>query len=132
MIPPRILIVWSDHWPRALLRAQLLEEGCDAVGAGSFSEALLSPAVDEGRGAVRLIVVDQSTAERVSPDIIDLLRFKHPGTRTLLLARGFGSLPEGPWDSVLRRPVSLGEVAARVREILRPADAAGDRDGTDL
>src|SRR5690242_17989066 len=30
--PPRVLLVMSDHWPRALIRAELIERGLDAVG----------------------------------------------------------------------------------------------------
>lgn len=33
MLAPRVLILQPDHWPRALLRAELREAGYDAVGA---------------------------------------------------------------------------------------------------
>ena len=49
--PPRILVVSAEHWPRALLRAQLDEAGYDAIGAGTLSRALRHPPDDAERAA---------------------------------------------------------------------------------
>src|SRR5439155_26767164 len=55
--PPRIVVVSREHWPRALLRAQLAEAGYDAIGADTLSRALRHPP-DAERGPLRLVVVD--------------------------------------------------------------------------
>src|SRR5215471_7581439 len=54
----RLLLVVPDHWTRVLLRAELLEEGYEAVGATSMEAALSVPKADT-RGPVRLILLDQ-------------------------------------------------------------------------
>jgi len=50
--------VSREHWPCALLRAQLAEAGYDASGAGTLSRALRHAPDDAERGPLRLVVVD--------------------------------------------------------------------------
>src|SRR3954468_17682428 len=58
---PRVLLVMTDQWPRALLRAALRECGYDAVGTRSVAGAARLAAPDEGRGPVGLVVLEQET-----------------------------------------------------------------------
>ncbi len=118
MPAPRILIVWDEHWPRALLRAQLIEEGYDAIGAPSFATAMRYQTVEPERGPVRAIIVDQALAEQRPPRTVEALRALHPQAKVVLLARGFGPLPAGPWDRVVRRPVTIGQLVAVIKELV--------------
>lgn len=122
-VPPRILIVSGDHWPRALLRAELVEAGYDAIGTRDLSGALHYPAVQAGRGPVRLLIVDQVVLEEeenghTAAAALDRLRSLHPAAAFLLLARGTGAPAPGRWDAVLSRPATIGQVVAKVKELV--------------
>lgn len=122
-VPPRVLIVSGDHWPRALLRAELEEEGYDAIGTRDLAGALHYPAVQSGRGPVRLLIIDQTVLEEEEDEqaaeaALDHLRSTHPAAGFLLLARGTGEPAPGRWDVVLSRPVTIGEVVAKVQELV--------------
>ncbi|KPK79239.1 MAG: hypothetical protein AMS25_13340 [Gemmatimonas sp. SM23_52] len=118
MEAPRVLIVSPEQWPRALLRAELLEAGYDAVGSRTLSAALRYPRTEAGRGPVGLIIVDQAVVEREAPDVLERLASKHAGSRCFLLARSSGALPAGNWDAVLRRPQSIRQIVEAVRRVL--------------
>lgn len=105
----------ADQWPRALLRAELTELGYDAVGALDLEHALRYPPSEPDRGPVGLIIVEQSM---LVGDALDLLRKRHGGPPVILLAGGGGPEPPGPWDRVLRRPVSIGEITGVVQTLL--------------
>lgn len=114
----RVLIVSPEQWPRALLRAELLEAGYDAIGSRTLSAALRYPRTEAGRGPVGLIIVDQAVVAREAPAVLERLVSKHAGSRCFLLARSSGALPAGSWDSVLRRPLSIRQVVEAVRRVL--------------
>jgi DNA-binding response OmpR family regulator len=122
---PRVLLILPEQWPRALLRAALREDGYDALGAPGLPAALHYPTASPGRGAVRLILVDQAAlGDADARDLMgDLLR-RHGDALPVLLARARPAVPHTawekglPWLKVIRRPVSLGEVLATVRELL--------------
>ena len=122
--PPRVLVIWSDHWHRASLRAALREIGYDAVGARSVAEAFGYPAFERGRAPVSLIVIE---ADEITGDadraIFERIQRLHPTAPVLLLARASRGLPPGEWPLILRRPFSLGDVLAMVRN--RVTVAAG-------
>lgn len=115
---PRVLIVWDEQWPRALLRAELREAGYDAVGARNVFEGLAVPAEVPNRGPVRLLVLDEAVARAAGPDLLGRLRRRHGEPPVLFIARGVVEPPAGPWARVLRRPVSVGRVARAVRDLL--------------
>jgi hypothetical protein len=117
-----VLLILPDQWPRALLRAELREEGYDAVGARSLEEALVyRPELPE-RGRVGLVLVDGNTASEGA--LTDLLA-RHGNPPTVLLAHTGQEIPPGPWVRVLRRPVTIADLARVVRELVplpaRPA-----------
>ena len=116
-LPPRILLVMPEQWPRALLRAELRERGYDAAGARDLMEALSegeSPA-----GPVRLILIDQTAlAEgdaQLLHELVDRLVARHPGAAIILLAGTMHKEPEGPWQQVLRRPMSISDIVTAVQ-----------------
>lgn len=120
------------QWPRALLRAALLETGYDALGAPDLEGALLYPAEAEDRGPVRLVLVDESTLSESEAQarLGELLR-RHRQPNTVLLAHArFAHPPAGVaaasgWNRIVRRPVSVAELVARVRELLPLPPNAG-------
>ena len=117
MMPaPRILVVSGKQWPRALLRAQLGEEGYDAIGAGTLARALRYPPEDAERGPVRVIVVD-SGAAAATPAALERARQRYPDVAFVLVHRA-GAVPAGPWAATLQRPVTIGDIVATVRRLV--------------
>jgi hypothetical protein len=112
-----------EQWPRALLRAALREVGYDALGAPGLAGALRYRARVQGRGPVRLVLVDQAAlqGEEALPLLTTLLH-RHEGPAAILLARAVPRLPEeaaaAPWARVVRRPVSIDGIVAVVRDLL--------------
>ena len=131
MYPPRILIVSPDQRSRALLRAELREAGYDAIGASSLTTALRYPPHEPDRGPVRLFIIDGDAA--AAPALLERTRARYPESRFLLIQSGAGAAPPaspgppdlpgaprppGPWQSVLRRPITIGEIVAAARELV--------------
>jgi hypothetical protein len=121
------LVVLPDQWPRALLRAQLREDGYDAVGARNVEEALTYRPEVRGRGTVRLVLVDGDALEGET-GIEDLLA-RHGNPPAVVLIHATQQVPPGPWARVIRRPESIAGIVSVVRELLplgsgtaRPAD----------
>ena len=114
--PPRILLVMSDHWTRALLRAELIERGYDVVGAPDLVTALLCRPVERDRGPVRGILIDQEVLVEPAVRLLDLLVSRHRNPPVLLLASPLLTSPSGPWKRVLYKPAAIGEIASAVEE----------------
>jgi len=111
-LPPRVLLVMPEQWPRALLRAALREVGYDAVGTRTLSSALRVNPNEPDRGPVRLVILDQSGLGGDADDQLAQLLARNASPATILLARPTLALPDGSWQRVLRRPVSVGEIVA--------------------
>lgn len=102
-----IWIIDAEHWPRALLRAELIERGCDAVGYETVRDA-----------------IDSLPWRRPDAIVIDLRGQPIPVVERLLKlnvpviviggAPEIHDLPDGGWAAVMRRPVSIGEIADKV------------------
>lgn len=128
-LPPRVLLVMPDQWPRALLRAALREAGYDALGAPGLAAALRYRADAPDRGPVRVILVDQDalTGEAAGGELNALAR-RHGDPALLLLARsssGTDLTPGGRWRRTIRRPASIAELVETVQATLPlPPDAA--------
>ena len=108
-LPPRVLVVSGEQWPRALLRAQLGEAGYDAIGADTLSRALRQPPDDATRGPVRLVVVD-SGAAGAEPEALQHARRRFPGGAFVLVHRA-GAVPPGPWAAMFLTifPVAMSQ-----------------------
>lgn len=110
-MPPVIWIIDTEQWPRAYLRAELIERGYDAVGYLTVDDA------------------SQTMASRF-PDavVIDLRGVARREVELLFKAAvpviGIVSQPEPewlgefPWARILRRPVSIGEIVKTVDEVI--------------
>ncbi len=109
----------SDHWGRALLRAELLERGLDAVGSADLSTALLHPAFEEGRGPVRAILIDDDVLATSAAAMVALLASRNRQPAVVLLASTQLAEPRGPWSLVVRRPAAIGEIATTLEQLAR-------------
>ena len=114
MSSPRILLVMPEHWPRALLRAELIERGYDVVGAPDLPAAMSVRPVERGRGPVRLIAIDQDAMVEPQSRLLEHLVSRHRNPRLVLLARAQLNTPPGRWDRVVCRPALIGEIASAI------------------
>ena len=112
-----IWIADSDHWPRAYLRAELIERGYDAEGFVTVTELLVRLALSPVRPA--LVVVDLRGQELQERSLTALLDAGFP-----VLAIGGATEWENEqlrtrrWARFLRRPLTIGEVADAVDRLL--------------
>jgi DNA-binding NtrC family response regulator len=115
-----VWIIDSDQWPRASLRAELIERGYDATGFVTIRDALVRLIVDRGRRPA-LIVCDlheQGLDEKLATALF------REGVPVVAIA----GVPEAddeavralPWRAFLRRPVTIGAVAETVRRLAPP------------
>jgi hypothetical protein len=122
MARPRILLVMPEHWPRALLRAELIERGYDVVGAPDLATALLCRPSEKDRGPVRVILIDQDALVEPQIRLFDLLVSRHPQPRLVLLARAQLETPPGDWHTIVRKPALIGQIASAVEQALDAAE----------
>lgn len=107
-----------DHWPRALLRAALREDGYDALGARDLDEALTYLVDEAGRGPVRLIILDQAGVQGLDDQrLVELLR-KYPEANTVLLHGAFQPPLPGRWRRIVQHPASIADLIETVRQLL--------------
>jgi DNA-binding NtrC family response regulator len=102
-----IWIIDAEQWPRALLRAELIERGYDAVGYVTVRDAIDSLPWRRPDA----IVVD--LRGQPIPLVERLLKLNVP----IVIVGGvpeINDLPDLPWTAVLRRPLSIGQIADRV------------------
>jgi hypothetical protein len=118
---PVLWLIDADHWPRALLRAELIERGYDAIGFESVDDAIVRLAADRPRRP-RLVVLDLA-GQPVTPGVVALL--SAGGVPVLGIAGAVEATAARETlglTRVLRRPLSLGEIADAVdRTLGRPA-----------
>jgi hypothetical protein len=114
----RVLLVMPEQWPRALLRAELRERGYDALGAPGLPAALAYPVAVPERGPIGLVLVDQQALAPPDDQLLTRLLERHAHPPSLLLSRGGQDPAAGPWRRVLRRPVSIADLADAVAALL--------------
>jgi DNA-binding NtrC family response regulator len=106
-------VVWiidAEQWPRALLRAELIERGFDAVGYETVRDAIDSfPARYPDAIVVDLRGQPVAQVER----LLDI------GVPVVIVAGvpEVNDLPKRAWAAVLRRPVSLGAIADQAAKL---------------
>lgn len=112
---PLIWIVDCEHWPRAALRAELIERGYDGRGHLLLSEALAILRLPPPRAKPRAIVLELRGQEITREALLELAQSSIP---TILLGGTVelneSTIREFKWSAVLKRPVTLGEIAALV------------------
>jgi DNA-binding NtrC family response regulator len=109
-----VWIVDREHWPRACLRAELIERGYDAVGFLELDQAMAAiraPDLHKPRVIVlelRDQVLTPSALESLADSKIPVIALTGAQELNNPLVRDFA------WASVLSRPFALGNVADAV------------------
>jgi hypothetical protein len=112
----RIWIVSADQWPRAYLRAELIERGYDAVGFVTMKDALIRLMLVRSRRPA-LLVVDLHGQEVKEGMRATLFREHVP----LLIIADAGYREDeglGPVVYTLRRPLTIGAIADTVDRLM--------------
>jgi hypothetical protein len=128
---PRVWIVNADHWPRAYLRAELIERGYDATGFETSKDAVIRLLVARSQRPA-LLVID------LHGQVIDdklgglLLRERLP-VLAIADATSSDSALRGVLVERLQRPLTIGAIAEAVDRFMgRGATRKTDRgDPTD-
>ena len=112
-----VWIIDAEQWPRASLRAELIERGHEAVGFVTALDALTRLALR--REPPALAVIDLGGRPSSSKQLDVLLGAGFP-----VLAIGgaaawaTASLRARPWAAFLRRPLTVGAIADEVERLL--------------
>ena len=116
---PVVWIINSQHWPRAYLRAELIQRGFDAIGSVRLSEplaALRHPGIRKPRA----IVLELRELDLACDELETLKR-----ASIRLIALGGAAELSNEWIGeseraiVLRRPFTIGAVADAVEGLVR-------------
>jgi hypothetical protein len=108
---PVVWIVDADHWPRASLRAELLERGYEAVGFESARAAVLALAFGHTQRPA-VVVVDLAGQTTDLPSLEALLRAGAPAVGVGgAVEWGSEAVARLAWSATLRRPVTVGTIA---------------------
>lgn len=118
-----VWIVDLDHWPRAYLRAELIERGYDAIGFVSLRDLLLKLVL--GRSRPALAVIDLHGQEVSERELTALLGEGFPVVAVGGAAQwGDDGLRARSWAAFLRRPLTVGAVADEVDRLLKRPSAS--------
>jgi hypothetical protein len=120
---PAIWIVSAQHWPRAYLRAELIERGFDAVGYANLSTALA--ALDTPGAALPALIVLELCDLSLTRNESDVLAQANIPVVLLGGAAELRSdLVEGfARAATLQRPYTVGQVADLLQNLMtRGAD----------
>lgn len=112
---PRVWLIDSQQWPRACLRAELLERGWDAVGFQTVSQALAAI------GSINIAKPEVVVIEFMGSPPMDLemeALMRH-GIPTIVLGGHVelnrDAVSRHDWAAVLQRPFTIGEAADAVQ-----------------
>src|SRR5262245_33454511 len=120
--PPRkepvLWVIDSEQWPRACLRAELIERGYDPYGFITIADALDS--LSRAASTKPDLIVLELRGQDLNQQFIDAIRNLQVPT---IVLGGSAELNEPQiekqkWDVVLKRPVSLGAIADIVEKII--------------
>jgi hypothetical protein len=120
---PMVWVIDAEHWPRACMRAELIERGFDVIGFEGMSQALSALHHDlYGRPFVMVIDLQHLTIQSNERDALARM------TTPKILLGGSVELDEpwvkeADWAEVLKRPFTIGQAADAV-EGLRKGMAA--------
>jgi len=119
---PVVWVIDKQQWPRALLRAELIQRGCDVVGYQEIADALVAlnhPAVTPPQ-----VIVLELCGQRPERHILAALH--HAGIPIIGLAGAIEAndpiVHEFRWAALLRRPLTIGAVADQVQDVLNRSD----------
>jgi DNA-binding NtrC family response regulator len=115
---PVLWIIDSEQWPRACLRAELIERGYDAYGFITIQDALewfKQPASPRAES-----IILELRGQKLTKQFLEAL---HNLDVPIIVLGGNAELndpliKERKWDAVLKRPISLGKVADIIQQRL--------------
>lgn len=115
---PLIWVIDADHWPRAYLRAELIERGYEAVGFMTVGDALAALALRPARQPL-LAAIDLHGQSLDHEHLAPLLRAGFP----VVAVGGIGEWETEdarslPWAATLRRPLTIGGIADEIGRLL--------------
>jgi hypothetical protein len=116
---PVLWVIDSEQWPRACFRAELIERGYDPYGFITIRDALESLSLQARVPKPELIVLELRGQE-LTAQLIEAIRGLQIPT---IVLGGAAELNEPlvqaqQWQIVMRRPVSLGNIADAVEKIV--------------
>ena len=115
---PVVWVIDSEQWPRACLRAELIENGNDAYGFITISDAL--ECLSQATSPKPELIVLELRGQHLTGELLEAVQNLH--VRTLALGGNVELndplVQRQQWRAVLKRPVSLGYIAEAVRRIL--------------
>lgn len=113
-----IWIVDREQWPRACLRAELIERGYDAVGFLELDQAVA--AIRAPNSHKPRVIVLELRDQVLTPSVLEALAdSKIPVIAlTSVLELNNPLIRDFTWAAVLSRPFALGNVADAVERVL--------------
>ncbi|MBW2029865.1 MAG: hypothetical protein JRH06_11900 [Deltaproteobacteria bacterium] len=115
-------VVWiidSKQWPRACLRAELMERGFEAIGFTTLAQAIAAYHLRIYEKP-RLIILDLFELDGEDEEIVLLSRL---GIPVMLLGGAVQLNREAvrriSWAHVIRRPYTIGNIADKVEQLLK-------------
>ncbi|MGD1212703.1 MAG: hypothetical protein ABR973_15265 [Candidatus Acidiferrales bacterium] len=114
---PVVFVIARDWALRTGVRAELRERGIEAMGMESAGEVGAAIAA----GEMPAVVVIEAISDIAGDSAIQKLVERVPA---ILVASRTETVPLPPVDTVFYRPVRIGEVVARVQELVRRGHAA--------
>jgi DNA-binding NtrC family response regulator len=112
---PVIWIIDSEHWPRALIRAELMERGYDAIGFENIKDAVTSLPL---KPRPQLVIVELRGQVLYGADLEPFVSLKIPMMTIHSTDSNPNTIASYRWAAVLRRPLSIGQICDAVRDCL--------------
>jgi hypothetical protein len=112
-----IVLVVPQHWERALLRAELIERGQDVAALRGMGDLLFFHPAQAGHAPIAVILVDRKALAGRRRKLLPVVRARNPAARFVLLAGGMDTIKDDGATVVLRRPLSIGQVATKLGEL---------------
>ncbi len=114
---PIVFVIARDWTLRTALRAELLERGIQALGMEGANDAGRAIAAGNMPSAIVLEAVNPAATDAAIQELVRRVP-------TVLIASRTETIPVPPVAALLYRPVRIGEIVARVRELLQRGYAA--------
>lgn len=112
----RVLIVGKDWQARALLRAQLIEEGVDVEAHESVSDAISS--LEASAVLPALFIADLFDSDHPAADIDELAKWSQDVPVWIIASHSMitdANLKGRGFELILFRPVDLGELVGQIK-----------------
>jgi CheY-like chemotaxis protein len=117
----KIVLVGKDWQTRALLRAQLIEEGLEVEASATLREALARP--DEATSLPALLVVDLYPSEEPRAEIERLAAWAGRIPIWIIASQSLlvePQLKSRGFELILARPIDVGELVEQIKRRVDP------------